>query len=195
VNSPRRGTPPRPGRHLQHRTRRSSSVRYHLRAQRVGGAHTPPDALRAGWRRLRRLAGCGDQTGNAASIAGNPRMAGPGSAFRIRNGQPRWRGWPTDHCLSGCSLTPAAVTSFATARCPTHGTSTEPNPHSNKSRRPRKDRRASQEPIEPTFTNSKVPARGVTGTGWQEDSHRVVPIGITTNPMGKIARTKSSMEL
>ena len=31
--------------------------------------------------------------------------------------------------------------------------------------------------------SSKVPIRGVTETGWHEDGHRVILIGITTNPM------------
>ena len=31
--------------------------------------------------------------------------------------------------------------------------------------------------------HSRVPEGGVTGTGWQEESHRVILIGTTTNPM------------
>ena len=31
--------------------------------------------------------------------------------------------------------------------------------------------------------SSRVPARGVTETGWQEDGHRVILTGTTTHPM------------
>ena len=42
--------------------------------------------------------------------------------------------------------------------------------------------------------SSRVPRVGVTGTGWHEDSHRVILIGITTSPM-RNAMAKTSMDL
>ena len=42
---------------------------------------------------------------------------------------------------------------------------------------------------------SRVPARGVTETGWQDESHHVILIGTTTNPMREDAKAKSSMDL